>query len=199
MKFYDFSLSAHAHRPRALLQILGVPFETVWVDLAGGEHKKAPFLALNPLGQVPVLEDGDVVVRDSAAILTYLALRYDPARTWLPEDLVAQANVQSWLSVSVKELYEGPFLARVARVFGAPIDYDKAVANAHQVFSELFEPHLATREWLVGTSPTIADLANYAGVAAAREGDIDLSGYPNLLAWLERVEAIPGVDPMAKS
>lgn len=196
MKLYESPISGHAHRARAFLHLLGVPFESVEVDLRGGEHRKPEFLALNPLGQIPVLVDSDTVVRDSTAILVYLALTHDPQRTWLPRDPGLAAQVQSWLSVSSRELWAGPSSARLVKLFGATIDHERAVATAGAVLGSLFEPHLADQPWLVGTRPTIADVACYSYIRVAPEGGISLEPYPNVRAWLERLEALPGFVPM---
>jgi glutathione S-transferase len=73
MKLYHFPLSGHAHRARLFLSLLDLPHEVIDVDLANGEHKSPAFLAINPFGQVPVLEDDGVYISDSNAILVYLA------------------------------------------------------------------------------------------------------------------------------
>jgi len=72
IKLYDYPLSGHAHRARLFLSLLNIPYENIETDLAGGQHKSPEFLAMNPFGEVPVLVDGDAVVRDSNAILVYL-------------------------------------------------------------------------------------------------------------------------------
>jgi glutathione S-transferase len=196
MKLYDFPLSGHAHRARAMLSILSIDAERHIMDLANGEHKSPAFLAINPLGQVPTLVDGDVELRDSTAILTYLALRYDESRTWLPEDPAIAAEIQAWLSVSVHELFNGPCVSRLIKLFNYDADPLKAVEKAHTIFEHLFEPHLTKQNWLVGDSPTIADIANYSYIARVHEGDVSLDGYPNIVAWLKRVESIEGFEPM---
>jgi glutathione S-transferase len=196
MKLYNFPLSGHAHRARAMLKLLGLDFETKNMDLMNGEHKEPAFLAINPLGQVPVLADGDVVLRDSTAILTYLALKYDKSRTWLPADPAVAAEVQAWLSVSVHEVFNGPCVARITKLFGFDGDLDKAIEKSHAVFKHLFEPHLAKQDWLVGHTPTIADIANYSYIARVSEGDVSLDNYPNIRAWIERIEGIQGFEPM---
>lgn len=73
MKLHHHPLSGHSHRAVLLASLLNVPHELVEVDLKAGAHKRPEFLALNPFGQVPVLEDDGVVVADSNAILVYLA------------------------------------------------------------------------------------------------------------------------------
>jgi glutathione S-transferase len=196
MKLYDFPLSGHAHRARAMLKILGLDFESKMMDLANGEHKEPEFLAINPLGQVPALTDGDVVLRDSTDILTYLALKYDESRKWLPTDPAVAAEVQAWLSVSVHEVFDGPCVARVIKLFNFDADLETAIKKSHAVFKHLFEPHLEKNDWLAGNTPTIADIANYSYIARVNEGDVSLDNYPNIRAWLARVEGIEGFEPM---
>lgn len=195
IKLYDVPLSGHAHRPRALLKLLNIEYQTIAVDMMSGEHKSPEFLKINPLGQVPAFIDDSVVLRESTAILVYLALKYDDKRTWLPSDPAA-AQVQAWLSVSSKEVYEGPCAARISKLFKAPIDHGKAVEKAYQLFDTLFEPHLEKNNWLVGEKPTIADIANYAYIATAHEGEISLDNYPHISAWLKRIEMLEGFEKM---
>ena len=101
IKLYGMALSGHCHRVHLFLSLLGLPFEQVNVDLMGGAHKRPEFLAMNPFGQVPVIEDGDVTLADSNAILVYLEGRYAPGQ-WLPRDPVGAACVQRWLPARVR-------------------------------------------------------------------------------------------------
>ncbi len=73
IKLYNFPKSGHAHRIELMLSLLNLPTELVFVDLAKGAHKQPDFLALNPFGQVPVIDDNGTVIADSNAILVYLA------------------------------------------------------------------------------------------------------------------------------
>jgi len=99
IRLYRHALSGHAHRVELFLSLLGLPCELIAVDMVRGAHKAPDFIAKNnPFGQVPVIEDGDVAIADSNAILIYLATRYDSRRRWLPRDAVAAARVQQWLS-----------------------------------------------------------------------------------------------------
>ena len=123
---HGFPLSGHSHRAELMLNLLGLPYEFRLVDLAKGEQHGAAFLALNPFGTVPVIEDGDVVIADSVAILVYLATRYDPARRWLPTDPVQAAQVQRWLSVAQGPVFNGPALARIVKLFKR--DFDRRAA-----------------------------------------------------------------------
>lgn len=168
------------------------------VDLRGGQHKTAEYLAKNPFGQVPVLEDGDLVLADSNAILVYLAKRYDPSRRWLPEDPVDAARVQGWLSIAAGPLAAGPAAARRAIVFGAKLDIAQARTAADKLF-RILDEHLASREFFVSPSPTIADVALYSYTAHAPEGGVSLDPYPHVRTWLARVEGLPGFVPMRQT
>lgn len=199
IRLHRLAISGHSHRVELFMSLLGLPFELVNVDLMGGAHKKPDFLAMNPFGQVPVIEDGDVTLADSNAILVYLTRRYaQDAEQWLPVDPLAAANVQRWLSVAAGPLAFGPAAARVIQLFKKPDSPDDAMARAHALF-KVMEQQLATSSFLAGDSATLADIANYSYVAHAPEGNVSLDGYPNERAWLARIEALPRFVPMVKS
>lgn len=197
LTFYNFPLSGHAHRVALMLSLLDVPHRKVDVDLRGGEQKRPPFLALNAFGQVPVIDDGGVVVADSTAILVYLAKRYG-GQAWLPEDPAGAAAVQRWLSAASGPLAIGPAAARLVTLFGAAYDVDSTLARAHALL-KVMDGELAARDFLAGTTPTIADVACYAYVAHAPEGNVSLEAYPHVRAWLGRIESLPRFVPMASS
>lgn len=194
IRIHSFPLSGHAQRAELFANLAGIPHDVINVDLAGGEHKQAPFLALNPAGQVPVLEDGDTVICDSNAILVYLARKYAPA--FLPADPVLEAQVQKFLSLAAGEIAFGPCAARLITVFNAPLDVDFALATSAKVLSKL-EAHLTGRDFLVGDNVTIADVAIYTYTAHAPEGNVSLDPYPNVRRFLAKVEALDGFKPMA--
>ncbi len=128
VRIHHFAKSGHAHRALVFAKLAGIAHEEVPVDLAGGEHKSPEFLAMNPNGQVPVLQDGDVTVSDSNAILVYLARTYAP--DWMPSTPIDEANVQRWLTLAAGEVAFGSCAARLITVFGAPLDVDFADATA---------------------------------------------------------------------
>ena len=191
VKLYRHPLSGHSHRAQLFLSILGLSAELVDVDLMTGEHKQAEFLSKNIFGQVPVLEDGDDTIADSNAILTYLAMKYDQGRTWLPTLPSDAAEVERFLSVAAGQLANGPAAARLVNVFNSPIDHQAVIDKTHALL-EIFENHLQSRNWLVTNKPTIADIANYSYIAHAPEGDVSLENYTNIKQWLTRIEALPG-------
>ncbi|ABG39654.1 glutathione S-transferase-like protein [Paraglaciecola sp. T6c] len=193
IKIYSFPLSGHAQRVELFANIAGIAHEVINVDLAGGEHKQAAFLTLNPAGQVPVVQDGEAVISDSNAILVYLARKYAP--DYIPTDAVLEAQVQQFLSLAAGEIAFGPCNARLITVFNAPLDADFAIATANKVLGKL-EAHLEGREFLVGDSPSIADIAIYTYTAHAPEGNVSLANFPNVRRFLANVEALNGFKPM---
>jgi len=191
VKLYRHPLSGHSHRAQLFLSLLGLSAELVDVDLMTGEHKQTEFLSKNIFGQVPVLEDGDDTIADSNAILTYLAMKYDQGRTWLPTLPSDAAEVERFLSVAAGQLANGPAAARLVNVFNSPIDHQVVINKTHALL-EIFENHLQGRDWLVTNKPTIADIANYSYIAHAPEGDVSLENYTNIKQWLTRIESLPG-------
>ncbi|MDB5965420.1 MAG: glutathione S-transferase-like protein [Polaromonas sp.] len=199
IRLYRHPVSGHAHRVELFLSLLGLPVELVHVDLPAGAHKQPGFLALNPFGQVPVIQDGELTLADSNAILVYLARRYAPdAAQWLPEDAVAAAQVQRWLSVAAGPLASGPGAARLIQLFKLSASPDEPVARAHGLF-KVMEQQLGQSPFLAGGSLTLADIANYSYTARAPEGGVSLDAYPGLRRWLARIEALPRFVPMLKS
>lgn len=190
MKLYDSPISGNCHKARMLLSVLGIDYELVPVNLAGAENRGADYLAINPLGKVPVLDNDGVVLRDSQAILIYLA-RKAGAEDWYPSDPAGEAEVAQWLMFAVNEIWVGPALARAALRFGRDVDLPRAQAAAHDALAFL-DKHLSTNDWLALGRPTIGDIACYPYSALAGEGEIDLSTYAALNAWFKRIEALPG-------
>lgn len=201
IRLYRHALSGHCHRVELMLSLLELPFETVEIDFASAEHKQPAFLAISPFGQVPAIDDGGLLFADSNAILVYLANRYDPEGIWLPRDPVAAARVQRWLSVAAGDIAFGPAAARVAEVFKRDVDTRAMIERAALLLSRM-EAHLAAPQgtsFLAGNTATIADVACYAYIAHAPEGNVNLAPYPAVRAWLARVAALPRFVPMAAS
>ncbi|WP_434602364.1 glutathione S-transferase family protein [Pseudomonas sp. Z4-7] len=197
IKLYHFPLSGHAHRVQLMLSLLELPVEVNFVDLAKGAHKQADFLAINPFGQVPVIDDNGVVLADSNAILVYLANKYGDGR-WLPTDPVGAARVQRWLSVAAGPLHAGPATARLITVFGASHNAEDVIARSHNLL-KVIDQELSNSAYLVGDTPTIADIAGYSYIAHAPEGNVSLQDYAHVRAWLARIEALPGFVGMPRT
>ena len=186
-------LSGHAHRVVLLLRMLALPYRFV---AAPPEVRRTPeFLKLNPHGQIPVLEDGSLVLADSNAIMVYLVRRYAPGSPLLPEEPAAAAQVQRWLSTAAGEVMWGCAVARAIKHFNAPWDHGQAVRIAERLL-RFMEQHLAGRTYLAAEHPTLADLACYSYVAHVPEGGVPLQPYPAVRAWLARVESLPQFVPL---
>lgn len=196
IRLYRYALSGHAHRVQLFLSLLNLPYQMIDIDLRQGEQKQEAFLAKNPFGQVPVIEDGNTTVFDSNAILVYLATNYGKA--WLPSDVLGAATVQRWFTMAAGPIAFGAAAARVAAVFGAPIDAERAKSIAHNLFKVL-NSEMAGKDFALGTQPSVADIAAYTYIAHAPEGGISLDAYPHIRKWVTRIEALPGFVPMKKS
>lgn len=196
MKLYSHPLSGNSHKVRLLLALMKIDYEEIVVDLLNGEHKKPEFLAMNPRGQVPVLVDGDATIYDSQAILVYLVNKYGGGDKWLPSDPLGRARVMQWLSFAANEVHHGPFLARLHFLLGLPLDIALAQERSHAAL-RILDDHLAKNTWLAADRPTIADIAVMPYVGLAPEGKVSLDGYPHVVAWLDRIRALPGYVGMA--
>lgn len=197
IKFYRFDLSGHSHRVELMLNLLGLKFDPIDVDLANGAHKEPDFLAMNPFGSVPVIDDEGTIIADSNAIIVYLARKYG-GETWLPSDPAKAADVQRWLSIAAGEIAYGPAAARLVTVFGANLDHEVAKNKANGLFA-VMDQVLADRAFLTGGDVTIADVAGYSYIAHAPEGGVSLDPFPNIRAWLGRIETLDGFLPMTRT
>ena len=190
MKLYDLELSGNSYRARLLLSLLGIRYDLVPVNLMKGEHRQPWFLALNPRGQVPTLDDDGTVVWDSMAILVYLARKYGGEK-WLPLDPAGMAEVVQWLAVMENETLYGLGKARLICKFKMPGNLEDAQALGRKGL-DVMERRLAAHAWLALDRVTIADIGCFPYVALAPEGEIPLDAYPNVGAWIARVKALPG-------
>ena len=190
LKLHDLELSGNCYKVRLFCALLGLELDVVPVDLMGGAHKKSPFIDLNAFGEIPVLEDGGLKLRDSQAILVYLARKYG-GEDWLPTDAGSMAQIVTWLMVAENEIARGPGDARLHDKFGFKLDVDRARANAARILG-LIESHLKTQDWLALDRPTIADLACMPYIALGHEGGVTLAPYPAIQAWIGRIKALPG-------
>ncbi|MDH0863559.1 glutathione S-transferase [Mitsuaria sp. GD03876] len=194
LRLHRLAASGHCHRVELLLSMLDLPYTVVEIDLPGGEHKQPAFLALNALGQVPVIEDGELVLPESNAILVYLASRYAPDAGWLPRDALEAAWQQRWFSLSVSLLGPGAASPRYRALTGLPVD-PASQALGHTLFARV-EEQLSRTAFLVADRPMLADLSFYGYTAQAPIGGVSLSDYPRLRGWLRRIEALPGFVPL---
>ncbi len=197
MKLYSHPVSGNAHRARLFLSLIGADVEIIDVDFEKRAHKAPEYLALDRFGQIPLLDDDGIIVADSNSIMIYAAKKLGRA-DWLPEDALGAARVQRWLSVAAGLIAFGPAAARRITLFNASFNADEVINRAHDIL-KLIDAELADRPWIAAAQPTIADIALYSYIARAPEGNIDLSAYARVNAWLARIEALPGFVAFAKT
>ena len=190
MTLYEFALSGNSHKIRLMLFLLGLDYRSVIVSGSERQQKSVDFLSMNPFGQVPVLTDDDVIVRDSQAILVYLARKYGNEQ-WLPNEATALAEVAAWLSTAANEVSMGPNRLRLHYKFGRAINSEESRQTAINLLN-ILQGRLEKYEWLATDHLTIADIAIYPYIALAPEGRLDLESYPAVTGWVSRIQALPG-------
>jgi len=191
---HAFPPSGNCQRVRVFLSMLGLPFEERMVDIRTGAQRAPAFLELNPTGLVPVLVEDGRVLRDSHAILVYLARRYGGERWW-PQDPWALAERMQWLAFSANEIHNGPNMLRRHHRLGLAIDVEATTARTLAAMAVL-EARLSGRDWLEGDAVSIADIAVYPYVEALPDAKLPLDPWPATRAWLARIAALPGWLPM---
>lgn len=202
LKLYDREMSGNAYKVRLLLAFLDLPYERIPVTMKEGRNQvESDYFQLNPRGQIPTLLDGEASLWGSTAILTYLALRYDPDARWLPREPLACAQVMQWLELAQNEVQTGLARARAIVKLGLPGDLATAQPLAKRALKVL-ESRLAGETWLAGGRPSIGDVACFPYVALAGEGKVDIAPYPGVCRWVEamhgldRFVGMPGIEPM---
>ncbi|WP_299874665.1 glutathione S-transferase family protein [uncultured Cocleimonas sp.] len=197
IKFYRFEASGHCHRVQLMLSLLDLPYEIIELN-RDGSNRPDDYLETSPFGQVPVIDDNGFKLGDSNAILVYLVKKYNDGYAWLPESAELAARTQRWLSIAAGELASGPAVARFSKVFNVEIDFATVEKKTVSLLG-MIDNTLSQHDFLTGNEITIADIACYTYVAHAPEGDISLDPYPNIKAWLSKIEALPRFVAMKKS
>jgi glutathione S-transferase len=195
MKLFHHPMSANARRAVMTAIHLSAPVELVLVDLAKGEQKSPDYLAKNPNGRVPVLEDGELVITESHAIAQYLADK-TPGQTIYPADLRARALVNQWLFWSAHHWQPAigvlSFEHMVKGFRGLGAADPKEVARGERAFHDcarVLDAHLATREWIANDKLSLADFGIASPLMAIEIAKIPVAEYRNVLTWLGRVKA----------
>ena len=193
MLLYDSPVSGNCYKVRLLLAHLGIPYERQTMDVIDRSNRPEVLGGLNPALRVPtlVLDDGRAL-GESGAILWY----FGEGTRFVPEDAYERAQVLQWMFF---EQYDHEPAIAVARFWlaysGRPESVEDRLEGWHTQGAKALgamERHLGGREWLVGGSMTIADIALYAYTHVADEGGFDLEPYPGIRAWLDRVASEPG-------
>jgi glutathione S-transferase len=195
---YSQQSSGNAYKPRLLMALLGIPFRIVDVNTYDGSTRRAEFLEKNPIGKVPLLEfpDGRRLA-ESNAMLLHLA----EGSRYLPGDRFDRAKTYEWLFF--EQYTHEPAVAVRRSILTAP---ERAAQRTPERLAQLLEAgnhalrvmegRLARADWLSGDAYSVADIALYAYTHMAEEGGYDLSQYPGIQAWIERVAAWPGHVPI---
>lgn len=197
MKLYGDARSGNCYKVQLTLALLACSYEFIAVDILKGETQAAEFLALNPNGKIPtlVLDDGRSLW-ESNAIINYLAA----GSALLPTDAFQLAKVQQWQFF--EQYSHEPYIA-VARFInkylGLPAErqaeYQAKQKGGYKALA-VMEQQLAQTPFLAGDRLTTADIALFGYTPVAHEGGFDLSDYPSINAWMQRVQAQPGFIPM---
>ncbi|TGQ05738.1 glutathione S-transferase family protein [Mesorhizobium sp. M2E.F.Ca.ET.219.01.1.1] len=195
MKLYDYVLSPSCYKVRLMAALTGVALDIRPVDFhPGAEHRGPELLALNPAGSIPILEDGDLVLTESSAMLVYLAATAAPQ--WLGNDAAGQAaSVQQWLSFSHR-LTASLGAARLHEMLLRPGDIDalrrQGTAALRELEAGLVEQRIRGQRFLASDRPTVADIACFPYVALAPDGGVSLDPYPAIRLWSRAIRAIDG-------
>jgi glutathione S-transferase len=184
-------LSGPTYKAGLALSLMGLPFAYKHVDLRAGAHKQPDFLSINRFGQVPALVDGDLKLCQSGSILLYLAEKSGKMGGKTAEE---KARVREWLFWEYDRLASNVYRPRaIKRGFMKAEDSVYTMyANMAGDALKVLDAELAKGGFLVGSDATIADVAVYGDVAYAGEAAIDLSPYPNVMAWMAKMEKLPG-------
>jgi glutathione S-transferase len=190
-KLYDFRPSGNGYKVRLLLTQLEIPFEYIEKDILKQETRTPEFLAINPNGRIPVLElEPSVYLSESNAILIYLS----EGTPYLPTNRLDRAYVMQWLFF--EQYSHEPYIATSRFLLHHPNaeQYREVIQQKRQpgyAALNVMEARLRDHAFLVGEQYTIADIALYAYTHVADEGGFDVSSFPGILAWLDRVKAQP--------
>ena len=194
---YDYELSGNCYKVRLLLHWLGLDYQRIPVDFhPGREHQSREFVdKLNPLGQIPVLVDGDFRLRDAQAILVYLASQYDEIGRWYPADARTRARIALWLG-HASEITRTLSAARLHLGFGFDADLPECQSGGRKALrlldDQLAENQCTEQQWLAAGHPTVADIACFPYAALAGEAGVDLMQYPAVRRWIWNFRHIPG-------
>jgi len=193
MKLYGHPFSSHARRVQMFCEELGVPYDYQVVDLFNKKQHAAEFLAMNPNGKVPVIDDDGFVLWESHAILRYLADKHG-AHSWYPVDIKARSQVERWLDWNHTRL--GPEVGKIA--FNTLVLREKGNAQAIEdgkkwllIILPVLDGELGKRRYVCGNDITIADLATVTSLAYLEKCQYSLADYPAIAKWYEAMKQRP--------
>lgn len=196
MKLYYFPPSSNVRKVQAIALQLNLSLELVLVNLPEGEQHQPEFLAMNPTGRIPVLQDGDFVLWESNAIMQYLASQV-PTSLW-PEDAKLRADISRWQCWQLAHWSQGCQPINFERVVKPALQLgepdaqviDQALLTFHRE-AELLNHHLSQHDYLVNEQLTLADFSVASELTYAVVAELPLERYPAIQAWLVRLNALP--------
>jgi len=196
IKLYDGQRSPHARKVRLLAAELGIALDKVALDFQKGELRSPEYLAKNPNGRIPTIEDDGFVLWESPAILKYLAAKR-PERGLAPADAAAQAQIDQWLfwwTADPEAAFSRLIWERRVKPFLGKGGNDPAIIADAQASLDRFLPvldrQLAGKDYVLGTL-SIVDFAIAPVLDIMSFVNVDLGPYANIAAWLERLRARP--------
>ena len=198
MKIYGDINSGNCYKLKLICALVEQDYEWIHVDIIKGETRSDSFLALNPIGQIPVcVTDDDEVLTESNAILYYLAR---DSQYW-PQQALPQTRVLEWQFFEQYTHEPTIAVARFIKLYQNIPDhrkdeYQQKLEAGYRVLTQM-ETHLHNRRFLVGDQCSIADISLYAYTHVAHEGGFELSRFPSINAWLSRIQSLPGYVSMA--
>ncbi|MGI9413200.1 MAG: glutathione S-transferase family protein [Hyphomicrobiales bacterium] len=190
--------SGNCYKVQLLMRQLHIPFRIVDIDVLKGETQSPSYLAINPNGKVPylVLPNGQGL-GESNAMLLHLADGSD----LMPTDPLERMRVHEWLfwEQSSHEPYISPARFWISIMPEGRADKADQIAMWHERGAKslkMLDDHLSRHDFLVGDRYTVADIGLFGYTHVADEGEFDMSLYPAVCAWIDRVKAIDGYVPM---
>ncbi|WP_200892638.1 glutathione S-transferase family protein [Thalassospira sp. HJ] len=192
MKLYDYPGSQNAWKVRQLCAHLGISYDTEWLSIFEGESHTDAFFERNPAGAVPVLElDDGRCIAESNAILIYLAEGSD----YLPDDPYERAKVSQWLFFEADYVQSTIATLRHWNLTGKNDrnqgQLEKRRASARGVLGNL-DRYLTGKRFLANDLYSVADIAVYAYTHLAHEADLDMTAFPAVTGWIDRIRKIVG-------
>ena len=186
---YGSFTSSSTYKPMLYLTLARLPFSFRTVNLKIGVQKTPAYLAVNRYGQVPVLRHRGLTILQSNVVLDYLARVTGHFEGATEQERWAAREWLSWESDAITNVAKVRHYSRFRSVDPAVMDYFRPPAAAALDF---VDAALAGRDWLVGDQCTIADIGCWGRMVFMGEGGFDIADWPNLLAWSERLKALPG-------
>ena len=197
LKLYDHIESQNGYKVRLALSNLKIDYDWISVDLKGGEQKQDWFLKLNPNGKVPTLLDDDFSIWESNAILLYLGRKFAPqvSNNLIPQDIKKLGTMLEWIMFEATTLSRHISGARFLAKFMPPEKLNKDELQKYRKDAKralkIINEHLSKNNFLAGDY-SMADISCYAQIFTAPEGEVSLSEFQNIQAWMKKIESQPG-------